>query len=156
MSSSSTTDAARSSDELAFALIATLRAHGHLCNVLTHIGSDNWRAIERAIASILYPRIRATALNAIGRNILELVSDQRGVTGPIMRSVFFEVIAGEVGAAETARLKRKIARLRDRLRAEVPHRAAPSPQRPLLDDAGAAEPRPDAPARQREPLSKAA
>ena len=39
--------------DLAFTLVALLRAEGHLCNVLTHVSSGDWRAIEQAIRAIL-------------------------------------------------------------------------------------------------------
>jgi hypothetical protein len=110
-------------DPLIFALIARLRGHGHLCNVLTHVGLGNWRAIEQAIVSILRPRARANEMNAIARNIVELLIDSRGVTGPIMRSVFFDAVAGEAGTERSRQLKRKIARLRERMKREA-HRQA--------------------------------
>jgi hypothetical protein len=106
-------------DDLAFILVALLRADGHLCNVLTHVGSGNWRAIEQAIASILYPRARPKTLSAVARNILQLVCDNRGVTGPIMRSVFFDGIARAAGRPQMKRLEKKIRRLRDRMSSET-------------------------------------
>ena len=105
-------------DDLSFALVAKLRGHGHLCNVLTHVGSGNWHAIEQAIATILRPRARAARLGAIGRNIVELIADGRGITGPIMRSAFFDTVTCEAGAQEAKRIKRKIAALRERMRSE--------------------------------------
>jgi len=108
--------AQRESDELVLALIAALRGHGHLCNVLTHVGLGNWRAIEQAIVSILRPGTRARELNAIARNIVELLVDGRGVTGPIMRDVFFAAMVAEAGPDRSRRLKRKIAHLGERMR----------------------------------------
>ena len=103
-------------DGLSFALIARLRGHGHLCNVLTHVGSGNWRAIEQSIASILRPRARVSHLDAIARNIVELVTDGRGTTGPIMHAVFYETVTRETGAEQAKRIKRKIDRLREGIR----------------------------------------
>lgn len=102
-------------EQLSFALIARLRGHGHLCNVLTHVGAGNWRAIEQAIATILRPRARPSEFNPIVRNIVELICDGRGVTGPIMRAVFFDTVAKEAGAERTAQLRRKVARMRQRM-----------------------------------------
>lgn len=121
-------------DEMTFALIARFRGHGHLCNVLSHIGSGNWRTIEQAIASILRPRARSSNLNAIARNILELVADGRGTTGPIMRSAFFAAIAGEVGAKQAKRIERKIARLRESMRSDSRRRAEQARERPVAGD----------------------
>jgi hypothetical protein len=115
--SSPTAKTATSSDldDLTFTLVALLRADGHLCNVLTHVGSGNWRTVEQAIASILYPRTRPKALSNVARNILELVCDKRGVSGPIMRSYFFDVIERTAGRPRMKLLERKIRRLRQRM-----------------------------------------
>jgi hypothetical protein len=116
---------------LPFALVVNFRAHGHLCNVLTHIGSGNWRAIEEAVSSVLRPRVKPKHLNPIARNIVELIADGRGTTGPIMRSVFFGTIAGEAGAQQANRIKRKIAGLRRGMRSESsqsPTRAIEQPK----------------------------
>lgn len=106
-------------DDLAFTLVALLRADGHLCNVLTHVGSGNWRAVEQAIASILYPRATPKALSEVARNILQLICDNRGVTGPIMRSLFFDIIARTMGQLQMKRLEKKIGRLRRQMYQEA-------------------------------------
>lgn len=112
--------------ELRAVLVATLRGHGHLCNVLTHIGGGDWRAIEAAIGTVLRPRTRATRLDAVARNIVELVCDGRGVSGPIMRAVFFHAVARAAGRAQVKRLERKVARLRERMRAQLEPRPRPA------------------------------
>ena len=119
-------------DDLTFTLVALLRADGHLCNVLTHVGSGNWRTVEQAIASILYPRTRPKALSNVARNILELVCDNRGVSGPIMRSYFFDVIKRTAGQPRMKLLKKKIRRLRQRMALEgTPVRLSQPPARIL-------------------------
>lgn len=143
------------SDDMAFALVARLRGHGHLCNVLTHIGSGNWRAIERAIASILRPRTRASDLGAIARNIVQLIADGRGVTGPIMRSVFFDAVGGEAGVGQAKRAKRKIARLRDGMRSERRRQAKQAVEQPPPDSANGKQ-QPAAAAHERTAWSDAA
>jgi hypothetical protein len=144
-------------EDLSFALIARLRGHGHLCNVLTHVGSGNWRAIEQAIGSILRSRARAGELTAIARNIVALIADGRGVTGPIMRSVFFEVVAEEAGAETAKRIGRKIARLREGMRREERRKAQRTLQQPVPDGGGENEAqRTDVTAGARASLSKAA
>jgi hypothetical protein len=114
---------------LAFTLVALLRADGHLCNVLTHISSGDWRGVERALVAILTPRTPAGRLSKVARNILELLCDDRGVTGRIMRPFFLDAIARIAGRPERKRLENKIARLRcrmsldDRARSAHPQRA---------------------------------
>ena len=93
-------------------LIAVLRADGHLCNVLTHVARGNWRAIESALEIILAARSRAAHLDPVARNVLALICDERGVTGPIMKTVVFGLIGRSVDARQAQQLKRKIMRLR--------------------------------------------
>jgi hypothetical protein len=102
-------------DDLSFALVALLRAEGHLCNVLTHIASGDWRAVERAIVVILTPRTSSKKLSDLARNILELACDNRGVTGRIMGPFFFNAIIRIAGKKDGKRLERKIRRLRRRM-----------------------------------------
>jgi hypothetical protein len=157
MKSSTRTSAAGGRDGLAFALVATLRAHGHLCNVLTHVGAGNWRTIEQAIGSILRPGVRAAAMDAIARNIVELVCDGRGVTGPIMHTVFFDVLAREAGADHARRIKRRITRLRRRMRFEARRQAAQTPDGAGQDgNVGIGPQRANAVVRERDWLGKAA
>ncbi len=116
------------SDDLAFTLVALLRTHGHLCNVLTHIASGDWRAVEQAIAAILEPRISPKKLSPLARNLLELLCDNRGVSGRIMRPFFFAAVAGAAGKAEMRRIELKIRRLRARMASDP---RAPSARRTL-------------------------
>ncbi len=102
-------------NELMAILVAVLRADGHLCNVLTHVGRGNWQSIEAAIGAILAPRTRPSHLDRVSRNILELICDGRGVTGPIMQTVFFGTIDKEVSRYQATRLRNKIRRLRRRV-----------------------------------------
>lgn len=106
-------------DELSFTLVALLRAEGHLCNVLTHISSGDWRAVERAIVIILSPRTSPKKLSSVAQNIVELVCDNRGVTGRIMRPFFFNAIERIAGKTYEKRLKKKIFRLRHRMSLDV-------------------------------------
>jgi NAD-dependent dihydropyrimidine dehydrogenase PreA subunit len=66
---------------LAFKLVALLRADGLLCNVLTHISSGDWCVVEQAILTILDPRASPEKLSKLARNMLELLSDDLGMTG---------------------------------------------------------------------------
>ena len=104
-------------NELMAILVAILRADGHFCNVLTHLGRGNWQGIEAAIGAILAPRTRPSDLDGIARNVLELICDRRGVTAPIMQSVFFRTIDREVSRYQAGRLKSKIRRLRRKVAA---------------------------------------
>ena len=68
-------------DDLAFTLVASLRADGHLSKALTHISSGNWRVVEQTIAEILSSRASAKKLSDGARNALVLICDDRGLTG---------------------------------------------------------------------------
>jgi hypothetical protein len=102
-------------DDLSFALVALLRADGHLCNVLTHIASGNWRAVEQAIVVILSPRASSKKLSNVARNIVELAYDNRGITGRIMGPFFFNAIVRVAGSPAGKRLEKKIRHLPRRM-----------------------------------------
>ena len=118
---------------LSFTLVALLRADWHLCNVLTHVSSGDWRAVEQAINAILEPRTPPRRLSNIARNMLELLCDDRGVTGRRMRPFFFEAMARVAGRAEMKRLEAKIRRfgagcpsMRGHVRRFRPHARRPA------------------------------
>lgn len=102
-------------DDLSFALVALLRADGHLCNVLTHIASGDWRAVEQAIVVILSPRASSKKLSNVARNILELACDNRGITGRIMGPFFFNAIVRIAGRPAGKRLEKKVRHMRRRM-----------------------------------------
>lgn len=116
-------------DDLSFTLVALLRAEGHLCNVLTHISSGDWRAVEQAIVAILTPRASSKKLSTVARNILELACDNRGVTGRIMGPFFFNAIVRVAGKPEGKRLEKKIRRLRRRMVLDSQMRPLAHPRR---------------------------
>jgi hypothetical protein len=99
-------------DDLSFALVALLRAEGHLCNVLTHISSGDWRAVEQAIVAILTPRTSSKKLSHVARNFLEFSYDNRGVTGRIMGPFFFDAIVRIAGKRNGKRLEKTIRHMR--------------------------------------------
>ena len=113
---------------LTFTLVALLRADGHLCNVLTHVSSGDWRAVEQAINAIIEPPMPAQKLSNIDRNILELLCDDRGITGRIMRPFFFEAIGRVAGEAGRKRLEARIQRSRHLMSCEP--QAPPAPKAP--------------------------
>jgi hypothetical protein len=117
-------------DDLSFALVALLRAEGHLCNVLTHIASGDWRAVEQAIVAILTPRTSSRKLSNLARNILELACDNRGVTGRIMGPFFFNAIVRIAGKTDGKRLEKKIRRLRRRMSSDGQVHLMARPARP--------------------------
>lgn len=116
-------------DDLTFTLVALLRADGHLCNVLTHISSGDWRAVEKAIVAILSPRTKSKKLSNVARNILELACDNRGVTGRMMGPFFFGAIVRIAGKPDGKRLERKIRRLRRRMSLDGQVHLVAHPQR---------------------------
>lgn len=98
-------------------LVAVLRSDGHLCNVLNHVGRGDWQRIEAAIRAILAPRTRPSHLDSVADNVLELICDGRGVTGPVMQSVFFGTIARKLSPRLAGRLRDKVRRLRRKVAA---------------------------------------
>lgn len=128
MLSSFTGSTGNAIEDLVFTLVALLRADGHLCNVLTHISSGDWRAVEQAITSILSSRTSSKKLPNVARNMLELICDNRGVTGRIMRPFFFEAIARIAGKSEMTRLEKKVRRLRHRISSDAQIRVVHSPR----------------------------
>ena len=100
------------SDELALILVALLRTDGHLNNVLTHISSGDWDAVEKAIAVIVDWNTRAKDLSKLARNILELVCDDAGQSGRRLRPLFIGSIARFSGHEESERLERQSRLLR--------------------------------------------
>jgi len=108
----------RALPSLAFELATLLRADGHLCNVLTHISSGDWRAVEQAIVTILTPRAQPMKLSKLARNLLALLCDDLGITGRSMRPFVFQAIGRIAGEAEMKRLEARIRRLRRRVCAD--------------------------------------
>ena len=90
--------------ELAFAVVASLRSHPHLSNVLTHISRGNWGQIEQAFVAILNPDTHATRLSALARNIVDLMCGDRGVTGRIFKPYYQELLSAILGKAVARRL----------------------------------------------------
>lgn len=118
---------------LAFEITAQLRADGHLCNVLTHVSSGDWRAVEQAMIAVLKPRARPETLSKLAGNLLELLCDDRGVAGRAMRPFVFQAIGRITGSAEMTRHEARVRRLRRRMSVEshagLAAAAAPAPIR---------------------------
>jgi hypothetical protein len=83
--------------------------------MLTHLASGDWSAIEQAIAAILGPRACSKRLSNVARTILELICDDRGATGRIMRPFFFNAIERIAGEPEMKRLEKQVEGLRHRM-----------------------------------------
>ena len=113
-------------DDLSFALVALLRADGH---VLTHIVSGDWRVVEQAIVAMLSPRASSKKLSNMASDILELACDNRGITGRIMGPFFFNAIVRIAGRPAGRRLVKKIRRLRRRMSLEGQVHPVPHPRR---------------------------
>jgi hypothetical protein len=109
---------------LAFKLVALPRANGHLCNVLTHISSDDWRAVDQAILMILEPRAPPEKLSKLARNMIELLCDDLGITGHMMQPFVFKAIGRIAGRAEMKRLEARIRRLHQCVSVDPPARLA--------------------------------
>lgn len=97
-----------STAELAFRVYAAFRAHPHICNVLTHISRANWGEVERSINSILDPATTSDDLSPLGRNILDLMVAERGITGKILKPHFHTALHRLLDPPRAERLIRHI------------------------------------------------
>ena len=94
--------------DLAFILVAALRQHGHIGNVLTHISGTNWTKVEQALRSILDPDVGSQALSPLAQKIVELIYGDRGVTGRIMKPYFRTVLGKVLGIDGATRSMQRI------------------------------------------------
>lgn len=92
--------------------VASLRWHPHLGNVLTHISSRNWRRVEESFVILFDPTADAFTLTPLTQNILELVCDNAGTTGRIMRPFLLKSLARNLSGEDAARIEEWIQRLR--------------------------------------------
>lgn len=91
-------------EDLAFTMAVALRGHGHLGNVLTHVGGD-WIRIERALLGLLRPQLPDGGyllLSPLQQNLLEIFCAERGTTGKIARP-FLDALLHRLLAPEAAR-----------------------------------------------------
>ncbi len=79
-------------DNLTFVVVAVLRTHGHISNVLTHISGGNWSRVEEAFREILDRKSVSRDLSPLAQNIVELLRADRGITGRIMRPYFHDLL----------------------------------------------------------------
>ncbi|MVA98689.1 hypothetical protein GN330_15695 [Nitratireductor sp. CAU 1489] len=93
-------------DPASMAGIATsaFRAHGHICNVMTHISGGHWDRVEDALRLILDPRAGRSDLTPLAENIVELLSADAGVTGRIVKPYFATLMARLLPADAAATL----------------------------------------------------
>ncbi|MCB1494310.1 MAG: hypothetical protein KDJ86_00870 [Bauldia sp.] len=87
--------------ELAAIVVSQFRAHGHICNVLTHISGARWDRVEEAIGAILDPRAGKRRMTPLAENIVDLLCAERGVTGRIVKP-YFETLLGRLLPGEVA------------------------------------------------------
>jgi hypothetical protein len=105
--------------------VGALRWHPHLGNVLTHISSRNWQRVEESFAIFFDPKADVPALTPLSQNILELVCDNAGTTGRIMRPFLLEFLARNLASEDAASIEKWIRRLR----ASLPDHADAAPVR---------------------------
>jgi len=82
--------------ELAACLIIDLRHHAHFNNVLTHASGAEWPLVLQTLTSLLDPAAEVPA-DAFGRNLLELLCGERGVTGKMLKPWFTEWLGAACG-----------------------------------------------------------
>ncbi|MEC5293505.1 hypothetical protein VSX64_23295 [Aurantimonas sp. C2-6-R+9] len=86
---------------LAAIVVASFRANGHICNVMTHISGARWDRVEEAIRVILDPCAGKRQMTPLAANILDLLCAEHGVTGRIVKP-YFEVLLGRLLPADVA------------------------------------------------------
>ena len=114
-----------STAELAFRIYAAFRAHPHICNVLTHISRAKWSDVERSISSILDSATTSDDLSPLGKNILDLMVAERGITGKILKPYFHAVLHRVLDPLQSERLIRDIEALFRDLELKAQHPAQP-------------------------------
>ncbi|MGX4805475.1 hypothetical protein [Bradyrhizobium guangdongense] len=114
-----------STAELAFRIYASFRAHPHICNVLTHISRAKWSEVERSISSILDPATTSDELSPLGKNIIDLMVAERGITGKILKPYLHTVLHRLLDPAQSKRLTRHIEALYRDLEWKAQHTAQP-------------------------------
>lgn len=98
-------------DDLAFSLVAALHRHPHLSNVLTHISRSSWPRIEHTVRVILDPATQQRDLTPLARNMLDLMCNERGVTGRIFKPYFNALLTALAGPNKAEALLSRIHRL---------------------------------------------
>lgn len=87
--------------ELVETIIAALRYHPHVNNVLTHVSGGQWARVGEALSVILDQETASNGLSPLARNVVDLLCAERGVTGRILKPYFRDVLArlvpGEAG-----------------------------------------------------------
>lgn len=84
-------------DDLAFSLVAALRRHPHLSNVLTHISRSSWPRVEQTLRTILDVKTQRHDLTPLARNMLDLMCAEHGDTGRIFKPYFHYLLTALAG-----------------------------------------------------------
>lgn len=113
--------------ELAFMVVAMLRAHPHVSNVLTHISRGNWTQVEAALGVILDPDTHSSRLSPLARNIVDLMCADRGVTGRIFKPYYQDLLTNILGKATARRLIANVTSLFVEM-GRAPIQSPPSPK----------------------------
>ncbi len=72
-------------------LSLAFRGHPHLSNVLTHVAAGRWDHLEAALIVLLAAPSDIVPLSPLERNLLDLLWIEGGITGRIMKPLFFEI-----------------------------------------------------------------
>ena len=75
------------------AIVAALRYHPHVNNVLTHVSGGQWPRVDQALAVIFDRQTTADDLSPLARNVVDLLCAERGVTGRILKPYFRDALA---------------------------------------------------------------
>ena len=97
--------------ELAAVIVSHFRAHGHICNVMTHISGAQWDRVEEAIWVILDPTAGKLQLTSLAENIVDLLCAEREVTGRIVKPHFEGLLRQLLPTDVAARISTHVASL---------------------------------------------
>ncbi len=85
-------------------LVAVLRRHPHIGNVINHICGGRWGDVDQVLRVILDPRTTCNDMSPLAENVLELLWAERGTTGRILKPYFRSLLNKLLPADPASRL----------------------------------------------------
>lgn len=97
--------------DLVETLVAVLRRHPHIGNVINHICGGRWGEINHALRTILDPHSTYDEMSPLAEDILELLWAERGTTGRILKPYFRSLLDKLLPANMALRLCARVSSL---------------------------------------------
>jgi hypothetical protein len=89
-------------------MVAALRKHPHVSNVLTHISGQSWARVEQTLHLILDANTTPRDLTPLGRNMVELMWAESGVTGRIFKPYLLQLLTALSGPGPASEILARI------------------------------------------------